>query len=102
MNKSLFQNGINWLVANGMNEDKAFHTVKQAEKELTSLPIASNFEDIFYIHLRLAKEVEDYKEKNKLQTPKQLWEKKHNRKAIVRTSLDSIVGNVKTFSITYE
>jgi hypothetical protein len=101
MTNTMFQNGLSFLMNQGFTEDKAVSMLKQANKELTALPIANDFESVFFTHLSLAAEIEQYKNK-KLLTPKQAFIVKNKRKPIVKTTLESVIDGKATWLVQYE
>ena len=100
MNNSLYQNGLSYLLNNGLSEDKAISILRQADKELSSLPISSNFESVFYTHLSLCLDIERYKVKKGIENIPTFSHRKKGKPIL--TLISEPHDTVKVFAVSYE
>ena len=101
MTSTLFQNGLSYLLSHGMKEEKAISILKQAGRELSSLPISSNFESVFYTHLSLCLDIEAFKARNKVN--ENMPDFRHRRRGKpVLTLISEPNEAVKVYAVSYE
>jgi hypothetical protein len=65
LDNNILNNGISFLVSNGLSPSLASNVVKQANKDINTLPIDSDIESIFKSYLKLSLSIEYHKQNQK-------------------------------------